>query len=108
MGGKFRVDGFRRVDRASPSGRSADSTARKIKDLLTIGVGPRRKLQRELRPAVRRIRDGDGSVQGVHDATDNRQSQACAFLACFPSPKSFKDLLTKLGRYAWTRIMNLD
>src|ERR1700719_3546154 len=54
------------------------------------------------------IRDRDGAVQGVHDATDYRESQACAFLACFASPKSLENLLTKLGRYARTRIANLD
>ena len=45
-----------------------------IKNLLTVGAAPRRKLQRKLRPTFLRICDGDGPVQCVHDAADDRET----------------------------------
>jgi hypothetical protein len=48
--------------------------ALQIKNLLTVGALPRRKLQRKLRPTFLRIGDGDAPVQRMHDAADNREA----------------------------------
>jgi hypothetical protein len=57
MSGKFRIDGVRCVSRVAPAEAGRFAHGHQIRNLLIIGANPRRKLQRELRPAFMRIND---------------------------------------------------